>query len=144
MAWNNGPLLVHHGTDAGSAQAIAPLISGHGHRINLALTRLISDFGRGFYTATNGYQARQWANQRALRLGAGAAARVISFSIDRTSLDALAHLAFVSDDADIYHLVVFCSHGHPNHGRTGGPYDVVHDRDSRSKLRCTFARRCAP
>src|SRR5262245_13835671 len=48
-------LRLYHGCTSHDANNI------QGHGIDLALCRLDTDFGRGFYTTTVLYQARQWA-----------------------------------------------------------------------------------
>jgi hypothetical protein len=58
--WNNGPLVVYHGTDEQSAYAVM-------NRIDLTLGSPNTDFGRGFYLTSILTSARFWANQKVRR-----------------------------------------------------------------------------
>ncbi|HKO10180.1 MAG TPA: DUF3990 domain-containing protein [Alphaproteobacteria bacterium] len=123
MPWNNGPVRLYHGCDALAARAMQT------HGIDLTRCRPRTDFGRGFYTTTSEYQAKQWANQRARRNPQNAAksvAIVIRFDVDRDGLAALQDLVFVMDGPDFYALASYCRTGSmPLHGRAR-PYDVVY------------------
>lgn len=120
MAWINDPLKLYHGTTGTFADGI--LHSG----IDLAKSKLRSDFGRGFYMTRNLDQAKSHANQVFRRLGALAASRhgatpnpvcaaVVEYEVDRLVLSKLSHLAFVSASADWMAFVQHCR-------RTGGPH----------------------
>src|SRR5262245_66421866 len=58
MPWQNGPLMLYHGTDINSANNIMQ------HGINLTLSKALTDFGQGFYLTTYFDQAKNWANVR--------------------------------------------------------------------------------
>src|SRR5271163_1623343 len=105
MAWNNGPpLIVYHGCDVSSAQAI---VTGS---IDLAHCKTFTDFGQGFYTTTNLRQAKNWANVRCRMLAVRArrakappsqtfVASIVQFTIKRAQLSALDDLCFVWENA---------------------------------------------
>lgn len=82
--------------------------------------RVNTDFGRGFYTTTLERQARHWAWERYYATPAGSGPFfpvVIRFRVERTSLAALQHLAFVSGDyhhdEDYWSLVQWCRQSTP-------------------------------
>ena len=99
MNWNNSPLILFHGTDLPSAQAI--LTQG----IRLSFCRPGTDFGRGFYGTTLLHQAKNWANRRCLTLQAAgvpnAIAAVMRFSVSRNALANLEALSFVTDGPQV-------------------------------------------
>lgn len=88
MSWGKGDLIVYHGTTDGHAD----LIRRNG--VDPTTGRTITDFGRGFYTTTSFTQARDWANKKQERHGAGNAA-VMQFTINRDWLSGLRSLVFV-------------------------------------------------
>ena len=119
MPWQNGPLVVYHGTDNLSATAIRR--SG----IDRSKFRPKTDFGSGFYVTTVLHQAEQWANQRTRRTASAHNAEVLEYTLARDELASLDHLAFVVDSRDYYDLIAFCRAGNPSHGRQAA-YDVVY------------------
>lgn len=130
MGWSNGPLVLYHGCDDISAQSIMIPVSPNRHGINLAYSRPLVDFGRGFYTTTYLHQAKNWANMRCQRLRGAtpprpALATVLKFEVDRTQLGQLQALTFVVDNLDYWDFVQHCRHGMGSHRSTGN-YDVVY------------------
>ena len=128
MAWTNGPLVLYHGCDDGSARSIAN--SG----INLSLCAKLTDFGQGFYTTTNLVQAKNWANERCRRLslasGTMPTAAVVQFDVDRDQLARLEFLAFITENSnnDFWDLIFRCRQTLPpgQHNRSiNTEYDVV-------------------
>ena len=131
-AWSNPPLIVYHGTDSLSVPVLRAAIgSGVPFRVDLAVCRPGTDFGRGFYTTTNRHQAEQWANSRVLRAkpSPGLYGIVLAFDIDRDWLASLDTLAFARPMQGFWDLVDDCRHGFPPHGRSPphpSSYDVVY------------------
>jgi hypothetical protein len=121
MAWQNGELVVYHGTDNLSANTIR--MSG----INPAIPNTRTDFGKGFYVTTSLHQAQQWANQRC-RSKHGRNPEVLQYHLLRDAIEILTHLTFVVDTADYYDFTDYCRSGSPNHGPAPRaiPYDVVY------------------
>jgi len=104
------------------------------HGINLASSRPLADFGRGFYTTTYLDQAKNWANNRCrnlrnpvvgiFQLPRRVLATVIRFEVDRDLLARLQTLSFVREGPDYWDLVQHCRQGRGDHRSTGN-YDVV-------------------
>ena len=116
MPWNDGPLVVYHGTDSDAGEGV--IASGP----NWRLGNPHSDFGRGFYTTTLLREAKFWADlhTRTVRgSGKRALAMVIKFSIPRDVFDGLNILCFVLDNSssDYWDFV--------DHSRTGQPYHRI-------------------
>jgi hypothetical protein len=132
MAWGNDPLRLYHGTTGLFADAI------HTSGIDLAKCRLLSDFGRGFYTTPNLAQAKEHANTLYGRRAALAraswstepnpqCAAYLEYTVDRTVLAAATHLAFVSPNRDWEEFVQHCRQtGAPHIPHTAQNYDVVY------------------
>ncbi|TCU33143.1 DUF3990 domain-containing protein [Rhizobium azibense] len=119
MVWNNGPLIVYHGTDS---------LSGSNIRMNsIQASRFnpMSDFGAGFYVTTSLHQAKNWANERVRTIGGRGSAEVLEYSLARSAVDRLEHLAFVTDTQDYHELVAFCWGGGLKHNRMS-PYDAIY------------------
>jgi hypothetical protein len=140
MTWANEALVVYHGTDDESANAIVGLSSGTypAPSIDLSLCSRHTDFGAGFYTTTNIHQARNWANLRAKELGVIDPARyaaVIELKVDREKIaeDGSALLAFVTEGAsarsDYWEFIKYCRSGGADHlltyNKIQGVYDLV-------------------
>ena len=101
----------------GCTKADANLIIQNG--IDLQLCRVDSDFGRGFYTTTVVYQARQWAWTRsyAAQQKRGNHPVVLRFVVDRHDLAYLASIQFVlggRSREDFWSLVQHCRQSTPN------------------------------
>lgn len=126
MPWTNQDLVVYHGTLDSHATAIRK------KGVNVALGRMRSDFGRGFYTTTIEAQARKWAQlmvQRSVVTPAPVAA-VIRFELARDQLAALDSLWFVrgtTTASDYWDLIGYCRTGGAAHARAlnNGWYDAV-------------------
>lgn len=86
-------LRLYHGTDAGSADAIAQ------HGVDLSRSRKTGlDFGPGFYLTTNLAQAKNWAGSVSkFRKKAPAC---VGFELDRTDFHKLKFLLFTLEDCD--------------------------------------------
>src|SRR5690242_17840440 len=128
-SWNNGPLIVYHGTVAPFARNISAT------GINLVHCRDKSDFGRGFYTTGIRQQAIVYANQRfadmqdefvrsqqqnsQARLDPEAAA-IVEFLVDRNGLGRLDTLAFVQPTDDWLDFVRHCRIPNRNHKLISG------------------------
>src|SRR4051812_19341974 len=113
--WNNGPLVVYHGTDEQSAYAIM-------NRIDLMLGSPNTDFGKGFYLTSILTSARFWANQKVRRSSPRRNAAVLTFHIERDTIAELDdHLAFSYPTDDFYDFVDLnrASLGDPDHARSG-------------------------
>jgi hypothetical protein len=128
MAWNNGPLVLYHGSDDVSATTI--INTG----IDLSKCKVLADFGQGFYTTTSLVQAKNWANKRckvvSVAPGKKAVATVLRFDVDRDKLALLEFLAFVIENSntDFWDFVRNCRQNPPpsQHRRLGNSiYDVV-------------------
>ena len=123
MAWNNGDLVVYHGTDMAS---LPNLQAG----IRLSHCKPMTDFGQGFYTTTNLHQARQWANLRARRIRPRQptpVALVVEYRIARPALAALRHLAFITEGRDYFDLINYArGQGTPLHACAPAGYEVVY------------------
>lgn len=83
--------------------------------IDLSKCRVDTDFGRGFYTTTVQYQARQWANNRyydpTVAGSPGNQPVVLTFVVDRHRLAELTWIGFVLADPskdDYWSLVQHC------------------------------------
>ena len=125
--WTNPPLVVFHGTDLQSANAICSGSAGREHAIDLAACRSETDFSQGFYLTTVERQAKDWADIRVERKLRRGTAALIRFEIDRDDLATCADLVFSnpSGDDDYWSLVHHCrSLTPPIHGRMA-PYDIV-------------------
>ena len=140
--WSNGLLTAFHGTDSGSLAGYGPLALDAplaGFAVDIARCRPNTDFGQGFYLATNDHQARQWANTRVHRLRGPRSTRlqaiVLSFAIDRDLLAGADILAFVVATTDYWDLVHDCRLGFAPHSRAGAKkyYDVVYGPVSLSR-----------
>jgi hypothetical protein len=132
--WNNGPLVVYHGTDSAALAAYGSLVSSSplpAFKVDITLCRPNTDFGQGFYLTSHLHQARQWANSR-VRLsrlrGSADQAVVLSFAIDRDLLASAEALAFVIPTTDYWELVHHCRTGLAPHRRSGTKqrYDIVY------------------
>jgi hypothetical protein len=132
MTWTNGPATLYHGTTGYCADAIQT-----NGEPDLAKSRAIVDFGRGFYMTSIRRQAVWHANNifnlRRATANAGASsgvnhqcAAVIQYEIDRTKIGHLYQLCFVSPSKDWFDFVDHCRLIAP---RSSGPahnYDVVY------------------
>jgi hypothetical protein len=120
--WDNGELVLYHGTDSGSADSIRK-------GIDLKACREGRDFGRGFYTTTSYRQAEVWARdkarQRSRNFGAVEPV-VLVFHVDRNMLARLESLWFIrGTSADYWSFIDHCRGAdETKHGRAGC-YDVV-------------------
>lgn len=122
MPWSNGPLVVYHGTDSQSGYDI------RNNGIRSTYFNPDTDFGAGFYVTTSLHQAKNWANDR-VRAYAGAAynAEVLEYTLTRSTIKSLEHLAFVTDTNDYHDLVDYCWNKGANHGSNRSkPYDVIY------------------
>src|SRR5713226_5227848 len=132
MAWTNAALTLYHGTDEVSAQSIV-------RGVSLASSRILTDFGTGFYTTTSWVQAKNWANDRCRTLARGRGgsvpvaaivpldvARDVSPMPDLATLDTLFFITEGSNP-DFWDLVTQCrTTSGARHSRpSGGYYDVV-------------------
>lgn len=120
--WTNQHLVVYHGT---LDTHVGSILGG----INLAHSRVHTDFGRGFYTTTVERQARAWAWSLAQR-SPGTAPAVVRFAVDRDQLAALECVCFVRgsfDADDFWGLVYRCRTLGQHHARVmnAGWYDMV-------------------
>jgi hypothetical protein len=125
MVWVNGPLIVYHGTDEASANAIL-------HGIDLAVcSRFDVDFGPGFYVTSLMTEARYWAAVRARPISARAA--IVAFDIERDEIARFRdHLAFVLPSDDFFDFVRYNRVGNLHHARSGERhYDLVYGPVSR-------------
>lgn len=130
MPWQNGPLVLYHGTDVKSANDILQ----NGIQWNLCKT--LTDFGQGFYLTTYLHQAKNWANVRCRLLQKQASpsplpvAAVIRFEISREELALPEVLVFVTEGAnpDYWDLVSHCRQGGSGRHllRKTEYYDVVY------------------
>jgi len=140
MPWTNGPLVLYHGCDHASAASIITPTSPNQHGVQLAHSRPLTDFGRGFYTTTSFHQAKNWANSRCRRLKRTTTpwlATILRFEVDRNQLTPLAvapnqlapleKLCFVieNSNADYWDLVRHCRRGGNHLLRGNRNYDVV-------------------
>jgi hypothetical protein len=141
MPWQNGPLVLYHGCDDVSAQAISLPSPPYNHSINLTYCSPLTDFGQGFYTTTNLHQAKNWANLRCQRLRSAippnnVSAVVLEFNVDRNVLARLDTLSFVTEgsdpakppppNTDYWEFVQYCRLGRGTHKLGGGNYEVVY------------------
>jgi hypothetical protein len=127
MPWQDGALVLYHGTDHESANRIAtgPIDWKYGDPL--------TDFGLGFYTTTSLHQARNWANTRCRRLRASKSPKqvyavVLRFEVDRADLDGHTILCFVLENSnqDYWDFVRYCRQGHQYHGpKRSKNYDIV-------------------
>jgi hypothetical protein len=90
------------------------------HGIDLTRCRVDTDFGRGFYTTTVEYQARQWAWNRyydpAVKRLPMNQPVVLTFRVDRHRLAKLSFISFVLADPykdDYWSLVQHCRQSTP-------------------------------
>lgn len=131
MAWANGPLTLYHGTDEVSARSIVKSVS-------LLPSRILTDFGSGFYTTTSLAQAKNWANVRCRTLSRGGVivpmAAIVQLDVARDvapnpDLATLDTLFFITEGSgpDFWDLVTQCrTTSTAQHSRPfGGYYDVV-------------------
>ncbi len=131
MAWNNQDLILYHGCDNESVDAIIQ------NGIQLNRCKPHADFGRGFYTTTSLHQAKNWANVRCRRLRRARSpypvfATVLRFDVKRDELAERAILCFVTENSnpDYWEFIEFCRQGHfalHGHNRKGSipHYSVV-------------------
>lgn len=147
MAWDNPDLVLFHGTDLESAEAISKPSGGKSHSVIVSNRSL--DFGSGFYLTTRRDQAIQWANakytRRAGRLNVDNNVReaaVVQFQVRRDDLARLEDLVFTDPDGGPDYMT-FISHcrkgGNPADGRTR-PYDVTQGPVCRWPNKVTFPR----
>lgn len=119
--WSNQEIVLYHGT----LDVHVPSIL---QRVDPTVCRFLTDFGRGFYTTTNLLQAERWARGLALQT-VGAAAAVLSFSVDRDALAQLECLTFARGSAnaiDFWSFVQYCRTVPADHNRPRtGWYDIV-------------------
>ena len=129
MVWQNGPLVLYHGTAGVHA---TDLENG---RPDLAKCRKRRDFGQGFYTTRREEQARGFANHVYNKMRAHflnkrgpdpLEAAVVEYVIDRNDLGSLDTLAFVFPDDDWRDFVQNCRLGVFDHKGPGIYYDVVY------------------
>jgi hypothetical protein len=122
VPWTNQEIVLFHGTINLFEAAILAVVSvRRGDRF--------TDFGRGFYTTTNLWQAQAWAWQTSQK-NPGSQPRVIELTIARDTLARLDALWFVRgapDAEDYWSLVHRCRTLGTHHGRAvkQGWYDVV-------------------
>ncbi len=128
MPWASDTLIVFHGTDDLSANAIRI------NRIDKTRFKPGTDFGPGFYVTTVLHQAQQWANQRVRRTPGNRTAEVLEFAVALDSVLALRHMTFVVDSPDYYAVIRHCptnrsppvSHRHPSGTNPRLIYDVIY------------------
>ena len=104
------------------------------HGIDLAYSAPLTDFGRGFYTTTYLDQAKNWANDRCLKIRNAlrgllqppklVLATVLRFEVDRNEIAKLQWLSFVRENQDYWDFVQYCRQGRGSHRPTGN-YDIV-------------------
>lgn len=122
-AWDDGPLVLYHGT---LDSAVASILGG----IDLTYCRPYRDFGRGFYTTTLLRQAVSRASGLSRLAPRPDPPAVVAFEIDLGALSNLESLAFVRSEfeAELFWSFVWrCRQSDVDHGRpsNGGWYDVV-------------------
>jgi hypothetical protein len=120
--WTNRDLVLFHGTIDRYESSILT-------QIHVTLGEPFTDFGRGFYTTTNLWQARAWAWQTS-QTNPGSLPRVIQLIVGREAIARLDTLWFVrgaSDAEDFWQFVHHCRLRGTHHGRDRkrGWYDVV-------------------
>jgi hypothetical protein len=133
MSWINGPLMLFHGTNTASHTGSSVFKSTFKYKVDWALCRKDTDFGRGFCTTTSLNQATQWANnsvrRQTLSRGIQSTALVLMFQADRDEIAGLDVLSFVRATPDYFQFIDHCRSLAPPHGRKSPPnqlrYDVV-------------------
>ena len=94
MAWNNQPMVLHHGT----SETFARQINTGG--VALASCKALDrDFGKGFYLTERVEQAITWARFKVVRNGELPA--VVTFQVDRNDLARLDFVTFLSSLQEI-------------------------------------------
>lgn len=116
--WANPNVELFHGTRKKHADAI--LSDGIDPSCGLPNT----DFGTGFYTATNRDQAMDWAKRKASNTGDLPV--VLKLTIDRDALARLRSLSFVLPTADYWSLVERCRDRSDTPYPTEAHYDVIY------------------
>jgi hypothetical protein len=122
IAWTNQNLVVYHGTNDLHAPTVL-------QAVRVAAGRAATDFGRGFYTTTNFWQANSWG-QRSAAMSRGSLPVVIRFDLNRDAVATLHSLFFIRGDArwqDYWSFAGYCRARNPDHGRVvnGGMFDIV-------------------
>jgi Protein of unknown function (DUF3990) len=138
VSWDNGPIMLFHGTNTASHTGAATFKSTFKYRVDWALCRKDTDFGRGFYTTTSLHQATQWANnsvrRQTLSRGIQSTALILMFQADRDEIAGLDVLSFVRATPDYFQFIDYCRSLAAPHGRKSPPnqkpptqphYDVV-------------------
>ncbi|HWY87466.1 MAG TPA: DUF3990 domain-containing protein [Gemmataceae bacterium] len=119
-AWVDQSVLLFHGT----LDVHVPDIL---KAVDLTRCNYLRDFGRGFYTTTNVYQAERWARAEALGTPFGPA--VIQFTVSRNALASLDCLFFIRGNAnavDFWSFVQYCRTIPMDHNRAERQwYDLV-------------------
>jgi hypothetical protein len=135
-AWSNPPIVLYHGT----IERFALQILQNG--VNVFCGREDLDFGLGFYTTTNLWQARQWARNRSRKWSEPDG--TVKLTLNRSALSQVRHLAFVRGDRDAFDYWAYVAHCRrqrylPSSSPHG--YDVVYgpvatnwDSSSRSRV----------
>lgn len=147
MAWTNPDLVVYHGTDLVSANAIVTPSNGLSHSVSVSASRTGLDFGQGFYVTTILQQAIDWANRRQSYLTRKFPRRshvsaVVRMTISRDALAKADDLVFVTaeDGGDYWAFVDHCrKEEDPGAGRAA-PYDVVYGPVARFPKKAIFPR----
>ncbi|TAK45279.1 MAG: DUF3990 domain-containing protein [Betaproteobacteria bacterium] len=125
MSWMNSELILYHGCDWDSADAICrPSSTFPVHSINLMLCTPHTDFGKGFYATTNLHQAKNWANDRTTLLritDPQKFAAVVEIAVEREHLAANASvLCFVTEGSaatsDFWEFIKHCRTGSTTSG----------------------------
>jgi len=128
-------MVLYHGCSDQSLSSNDPngiVVTGGPHNINPAVGAKRPDFGPGFYTTTWLHQARNWANNRVIKLRARhhphARAVVLSMQVRRNIFANLQTLVFPSERDNFHTFVLYCRNGGIAHAplayRTG-LYDVI-------------------
>jgi Protein of unknown function (DUF3990) len=130
--------MLFHGTNTAFHTGVNTFKSTFKYRVDWALCRKGTDFGRGFYTTTSLHQATQWANNSVRRQttskGIQSTALILMFQADRDEIAALDVLSFVRATPDYFQFIDYCRSLAAPHGRITPPskkspiqprYDVV-------------------
>jgi hypothetical protein len=130
--------MLFHGTNTTSHTGANSFKSTFKYRVDWALCRKDTDFGRGFYATTSFHQATQWANNSVRRQttsrGIQSTALILMFQADRDEIAALDVLSFVRATPDYFQFIDYCRSLAAPHGRISLPgkkppiqsrYDVV-------------------
>jgi hypothetical protein len=126
MAWTNSPLTLYHGTTGAAARDI--LANGP----NLAWSIAKRDFGVGFYTSKDIYQAITFANDK-YKIMRVLRAVVLEFVVDRNSLGRLTSISFALANDEWREFVRHCR-APGAHRPDGSYYQTAHGPVSTNTL----------